>query len=154
MTAVYLSLGSNLNDREKNLILAISYLTKNSKIKNLKQTNFLETKPVGFISQPDFFNCSIFCDTDMGICELMYFIQSIENEMGRERIVKWGPRNIDIDIILYGECIVNIGNPHIVVPHPEMLNRKFVIKQLLELNAEITYPLSGKKISEIDASHF
>lgn len=133
MTEVFLSIGSNLECREGNIERALFLISQNPAIKNFKHTALIETKPIGILDQPDFINCAVVFDTSLGICDLFFFIQNIENNMGRKRTVKWGPRNIDIDIIFFGKCYINIKEPEIIVPHAEFKNREFLVKLISEL---------------------
>lgn len=125
----YLSLGSNLGDREKFLKKAISEIKKIAKI--IQKSKIYETSPVGYKNQGDFLNMVIKIETDINPQELLKKIQKIEKDLGRERKIKNGPRTIDIDILIYENTIVD--EPDLKIPHPRMYERKFVLVPLLEL---------------------
>ncbi|MCK9186080.1 2-amino-4-hydroxy-6-hydroxymethyldihydropteridine diphosphokinase [Candidatus Gracilibacteria bacterium] len=125
----YLSLGSNLGDRENFLKKAISEIKKIAKIK--KKSKIYETSPVGYKNQGNFLNMVISIETAVSPKELLENLQKIEKELGREKKIKNGPRTIDIDILTYEDTIVD--EPNLKIPHPRMYERKFVLVPLLEL---------------------
>ena len=133
MVKIYLALGSNVGDREENINRAISLLSE--KIKNIKVASFYETEPVGYTKQNKFINTALEGYTELSPLELLKFCQKVEKKVGRIYRFKWGPREIDIDILLYGDLKIN--SPDLKVPHPLMLDREFVMKPLKELNPDI-----------------
>jgi len=125
----YLSLGSNIENREDFLKKAIFEIKKIAKI--LKKSKIYETSPVGYKKQGDFLNMAIKIATKLNPQELFEKIQKIERELGRERKIKNGPRTIDIDILTFEDTIID--EPNLKIPHPRMHERKFVLVPLLEL---------------------
>jgi 2-amino-4-hydroxy-6-hydroxymethyldihydropteridine diphosphokinase len=132
MAICYLSLGSNIGEREKNLKKAISFLKKKG-IKILEKSKVLETKPVGYKNQPDFLNQVIKVETNLSPFELLKTVKIIEREIGRKKTFRWGPRIIDIDILIYDD--VKINTKRLTIPHREIKNRDFIITLLKELKA-------------------
>jgi 2-amino-4-hydroxy-6-hydroxymethyldihydropteridine diphosphokinase len=141
-TTVYLSLGSNLGDREQNLRAAIARLRG-----VLAVSSFYETEPVEFTEQPWFLNCAVAVRTELTLEQFLAKIQQIEHEMGRRRIQPKGPRNIDIDILLFGDSIIN--TPELDVPHPAMHQRRFVLEPLNEIAPEARHPVLKKTVREL-----
>lgn len=131
MATAYIALGSNLGDRKKNLTAALFHLVREPRIILEKLSSFIETKPYGVTDQPDFLNgcCRIW--TDFSPRQLLTALQAIEDKMGRVRTRRWGERIIDLDILLYDDITVN--EPDLVIPHPDMKNRAFVLEPLKEI---------------------
>ncbi|HHT25161.1 MAG TPA: 2-amino-4-hydroxy-6-hydroxymethyldihydropteridine diphosphokinase [Clostridiaceae bacterium] len=131
---VYLSIGSNLNDPVKQLDDAVNFLQQIPGISHFRCSSYIATKPWGKTDQPDFFNAAtefIYQGTPF---ELLRACQNIENKMGRNRIEKWGPRLIDIDIIFFGDLEIN--HPELVIPHPYFRERDFVMDPIMELKRQ------------------
>jgi 2-amino-4-hydroxy-6-hydroxymethyldihydropteridine diphosphokinase len=141
-TTAYLSLGSNLGDREQNLRAAIARLGD-----ILAVSSFYETEPVEFTDQPWFLNCAVTVRTELTPEQFLAKIQQIEQEMGRRRIQPKGPRNIDIDILLFGDSIINTSE--LDVPHPAMHQRGFVLEPLNEIAPEARHPVLNKTVREL-----
>jgi len=141
----YLSLGSNLGNREQNLREAIRRASALGRI--VAVSSFYETEPVEFTDQPWFLNCAIALETVAQPAQVMAELLRIENGMGRQRIVKKGPRSIDIDILLFGDGVVN--TPELTIPHPEMTRRRFVLQPLAEIAPELLHPVSQKKVTQL-----
>lgn len=131
MNKVYLSLGTNIGDREHNLKLAAQMLDENPGIDVKAISSIYETAPVGYVDQPSFFNIAIFLETSLSALECLQVCQSIENELGRVREIRWGPRIIDLDILLFNNENIEVEN--LIVPHPRMFERAFVLVPLLEI---------------------
>src|SRR6266853_5717124 len=138
----YLSLGSNLGDREGNLRDAISRLGSEGRVAAV--SSFYETEPVEVTTQPWFLNCAIALETPKTPQGLMASILRIEQGMGREREQKKGPRTIDIDILLFGNAV--IATPMLTVPHPAMHGRRFVLEPLAEIAPEALHPQFHKTV--------
>lgn len=145
MSAAYLSLGSNLGDREANIRKALDLLAVNSDIRLLKASSLYETAPVGKTDQEDFINAVALIETDREPASLLQTILGIERETGRVRNFRWGPRVIDIDILLYDGAMINA--PELTIPHPEMMNRAFVLTPLAEIAPDLELP-GGLRPSE------
>ncbi len=136
---VYLSLGSNIGDKQNYLSRAIDAISKNSMCKNLRVSDFEITKPVGYTDQDDFLNCCIELKTLLSPHDLLELTSSIESAAMRERKIHWGPRTLDIDIILYDDLIMS--DEKLTIPHIEMANRGFVLKPLCQLNPYAINPV-------------
>lgn len=145
MATSYLSLGSNMGDRLKNLDLALEALEADRNIKVSSKSDIYETSPVEYRDQPDFFNLVLEIETRYGPAKLLDACLAIETAMGRERIKPGGPRNIDIDILLYDNETIN--EPQITIPHPRLTKRAFVLVPLTDLKADITLP-GGEKLQD------
>ena len=149
---VYLALGSNLGNRLNFLQSALNNLTL--ELTRIQVSSVYESDPWGYADQGKFLNMVISAETFLSPLKLLNVLKKIEIDVGRNPTFKNGPREIDIDIILYGNEIIHEEN--LKIPHPEFANRAFVIKPLAELNADQIDPKSGKSFSsllnEIDAS--
>jgi len=143
---VYLGLGANLPPELETLDKTINIFRNSQLFKNLKQSSIYKSAPIGNIKQPYFYNCVIEIDTILTPIALLKFCLKTEEQLGRKRTIIWGPRNIDIDILLYSNKIVYIDN--LKIPHPELLNRAFVILPLLELNFDILIPPENIKLAD------
>ncbi|MFC1624579.1 2-amino-4-hydroxy-6-hydroxymethyldihydropteridine diphosphokinase [Candidatus Omnitrophota bacterium] len=124
----YIGIGSNLGDREKNIQDAIKMLLDTDKLEVRKLSRIYETQPVGGPPQPKYLNGVVEVETDLEPKELLFATQRIENGLGRKRSVKYGPRTIDLDILTYGDKIID--EPDLKIPHPRMAERDFVQKPL------------------------
>ncbi len=149
MTTVYLGIGSNLGNREDNCARAISLLDE-AGIKVGKRSKPIETEPWGVEDQPRFINMAVMAETTLEPLELLSVIKNIEAEMGRVSTCaqqRWGPRVIDIDILLYGLLVLD--SPELKIPHPLMHERAFVLEPLTEIAPDVRHPVLGKVISEL-----
>lgn len=140
----YISIGSNIGDKEKNLIEAINHLEDIKGIIIDKVSSFIKTEPWGLKEQDEFLNGAIKIKTILSPRELMEVLLNIEKTMKRERIVKWGPRIIDLDIILYDDLVTD--DEYVTIPHPRMEEREFVLRPLLEIAPNKVHPLTKKRI--------
>ncbi|TFD98370.1 2-amino-4-hydroxy-6-hydroxymethyldihydropteridine diphosphokinase [Jeotgalibacillus salarius] len=147
MHTAYLSLGSNIGDSKDNLQGAVRLLDAGSSIEVTKVSSIYETDPVGFTDQQVFLNIAIEVKTTLAAEELLDEAQKIEQSLGRERKVHWGPRTIDLDILLYNTD--NVKSDRLSVPHPHMHERSFVLVPLNEIAPDAVHPLTGSKISEL-----
>jgi 2-amino-4-hydroxy-6-hydroxymethyldihydropteridine diphosphokinase len=146
MKTAYLSLGSNLPDRAANLRRALTLLT--SPDLHIKRTSATyETEPQGLPHQPWFLNLVVEIETTLFPLQLLSRIQKIEKELGRKRLVPKGPRTIDIDILLFGNFIVDTAT--LTVPHPRMHLRRFVLEPLAELAPDLRHPITRRTIREM-----
>lgn len=128
---VYLSLGSNIGNRQEYIESAIELVGKREGIKILKKSRLYETSPVGYVEQDLFLNAVIKIETDFSEREILKIINKIENELDRKREIRWGPRTIDIDILIFSDKKIN--ETDLIIPHKEMLNRLFVLVPLIEI---------------------
>jgi len=142
---VYLSLGSNVGDRELQLRDALRRLAVNGRV--VAVSSFYETEPVEFTDQAWFLNCVVALETTETPEQLMMALLQIEQQMGRRRIQKKGPRAIDIDILLFDEAILD--SPALTIPHPAMHQRRFVLEPLAEIAPEVRHPVLEKTIREL-----
>ena len=131
----YIALGSNIGERYTYLTEAIQFLNKNQHIQVDDVSSVYETDPVGYTDQNCFLNLVIKISTNLSPQELLKVTQMVENDLGRKREIRWGPRTIDLDILLYNQ--ENIEAENLIVPHPRMFERAFVIVPLLEINQDI-----------------
>lgn len=138
MNIAYLSLGSNIGDREAFLKEALVQLHQASKVKIHKLSSIYETDPVGFTEQDAFLNMVVQIETELLPQELLDLCLDIEREMGRVRTIRWGPRVIDIDILLYNKD--HIETSTLQIPHPRMHERAFVLVPLAEINPNLILP--------------
>lgn len=131
MNDVYLSLGTNLGDREQHLKEAIELLKGKEGIFIQTISPIYETAPVGYVDQPSFLNIAVYAQTTLTPFELLEACQSVEHELGRVRTIRWGPRTIDLDILLYNND--NIETENLIIPHPRMFERAFVLVPLMDV---------------------
>jgi 2-amino-4-hydroxy-6-hydroxymethyldihydropteridine diphosphokinase len=137
MITLYLALGSNIGDREKNLREAIRLIGESGiRIANL--SSIYETEPVDYLDQPWFLNAVLEAQTDLPATQLLGTLRNIESQMGSKKAFAKGPRLIDLDILLYGND--TIATPHLQIPHPRMLLRNFVLAPLAEIAPALRHP--------------
>ena len=142
---VYLSLGSNLGDPAANLNAAIAGLRALGNVAAV--SSFYETEPIELAAQPWFLNCTVKLDTEKMPKQLMSGILDLEQEMGRRRQQKKGPRIIDIDILLFGSSIIETKG--LTIPHPAMHQRRFVLEPLAEIAPEVRHPVFKRTVREL-----
>ncbi|MFN3479713.1 MAG: 2-amino-4-hydroxy-6-hydroxymethyldihydropteridine diphosphokinase [Thermodesulfovibrionales bacterium] len=146
MAIVYLSIGSNLGRREDNCLKALKAIEeKGMTIK--KRSLLYETEPWGVREQPYFINMAVEVETNLPPDKLLHVVKEIEKEMGRTETYKWGPRIIDIDILLYDDLIHETSD--LKIPHPFMHERDFVLRPLSEIAPDKVHPVLNKTISEL-----
>lgn len=145
-TTAYLSIGSNMGDKEKNIRDAIELLEEDE-THVIAQADLIETEPVGYTEQDDFLNTAVAIRTLRSPDELLELIASIEEKLGRERVIHWGPRTIDLDIILYGQEIVRTEK--LLIPHIEMAKRMFVLEPLAQIAPYAMHPVLKKTVLEL-----
>ncbi|QFK69861.1 2-amino-4-hydroxy-6-hydroxymethyldihydropteridine diphosphokinase [Pradoshia sp. D12] len=147
MNKVYIGLGTNVGDRESNLKDAISELAAVPEIEIISLSSIYETNPVGYLEQGKFLNMVVCINTTFDAQTLLVTCMKIEQNLGRKREIRWGPRTIDLDILLYNQ--ENIVTKNLIVPHPRMLDRAFVVIPLVEIDKDIILPNMEKPIREI-----
>ena len=143
---VYFSLGSNLGDRAKNLRDAIAAMG-NAGVSVVRVSSVYETEPVDYLDQPWFLNCAVEAEAELAALDLLHALRGIEAEMGSKKLIVKGPRLIDIDILLYGNEIID--TPELQVPHRRMHLRRFVLEPLAEVAPSVQHPVSHLSISEL-----
>ncbi len=143
----YLSIGSNLGDRESYLDLAIDQLNGQADTKVIKIADYIETKPYGGVEQDDFLNSALLIHTLKEPYELLAFIHSIEAFAKRERIVRWGPRTLDIDILFYDDLVM--CEEELTIPHADLENRAFVLEPMVDIAPYFRHPVSGKTMGQL-----
>ncbi|MCS7203288.1 MAG: 2-amino-4-hydroxy-6-hydroxymethyldihydropteridine diphosphokinase [Thermodesulfovibrio sp.] len=146
MHRVFLSIGSNIGDKEKNCYLAVEKLREKGLIIN-KISPLYITEPWGYKKQPDFANIVIEVFTTFQPLELLYLVKNIEKQMGRKDTFKYGPRIIDIDIIFFDDIVYE--SPELKIPHPKMQERYFVLRPLCDIDPEFVHPLIKKTVKEL-----
>jgi 2-amino-4-hydroxy-6-hydroxymethyldihydropteridine diphosphokinase len=146
---VYLSLGSNLGDRAQHLREALQALPSD-RLAVVRISPVYETAPVDKLDQPDFLNLAAEIETTLFPMQLLRRAQRIERDLGRRRLIDKGPRTIDIDILLYGDFVIQ--TPQLIVPHPRMHLRRFVLEPMAELAPDLRHPVLGRTMSELRAA--
>jgi 2-amino-4-hydroxy-6-hydroxymethyldihydropteridine diphosphokinase len=149
MTVVFLSLGSNIGEKEDNIRKALCLISEIGEVK--KTSHLYLTEPVGTIKQDWFLNCAVQIETDKNPQKLLTALKSIERKLGRVKTVKNGPRTIDIDILFYGDRIVKTA--HLVIPHPFLQDRLFVLQPMMDLTPSFVHPLLKKSIQDLYTNH-
>lgn len=144
---VYISLGSNMGNREQNLDSAIDLLKSDIECQVMKVSSYSNTKPVGEVEQDDFLNCALELRTLKSPEDLLDLIGEIENKLKRVRTIHWGPRTIDLDILFYDAAIIN--TERLNIPHPEITNREFVLNPMHEIAPYFMHPIYNETISKL-----
>jgi 2-amino-4-hydroxy-6-hydroxymethyldihydropteridine diphosphokinase len=145
MATVYLALGSNVGDSEKHIEQAIASLGEG--LNTIERAPLYESKAVGFTGQADFLNTAVRGETDMAPEELLVFIKKTEQKIGRQQTFRWGPREIDIDIIFYDD--LQQQTEALTLPHPEFRGRDFVLRPLSDLNPAVVDPVTGLSVAQL-----
>jgi 2-amino-4-hydroxy-6-hydroxymethyldihydropteridine diphosphokinase len=140
----FIGLGSNLGDREAMIRMALDDLARLPGTTLVRASSLYDTEPVGDVDQPNFLNAVAQIDTELTARQLLWNLQLIERRLGRVRTQKWGPRTIDLDLLLYGALVVD--EPDLKVPHPELIRRSFVLVPLVELDPLLVHPLTHETL--------
>jgi 2-amino-4-hydroxy-6-hydroxymethyldihydropteridine diphosphokinase len=145
---VYIGLGSNLGDRELNLLRAVAELGKLPESRVSGLSPFYETSPVGVTDQPAFINAVLRLSTRLTSHALLLHLQHIERTVfHRKRTIHWGPRTMDLDLLLFGDEVVT--DDELTIPHPRMAERRFVLEPLCKLAPELLHPVLGRTMAEL-----
>lgn len=144
---VALSIGSNMGDKRANLDRALELLSQDEQNQVLKVSEYIVTVPVGGVEQDDFLNGAVLLDTIKTPEEMLSQIGDIEKELKRVRTVHWGPRTIDLDILLYDQAIISTDD--LIIPHPEMCKRRFVLEPLDQIAPYLVHPIYSKTIHDL-----
>jgi len=146
-TTAYIGLGSNLGDRRKFIKTALAKIANSSACGLTRKSKIIETAPAGVASQPKYLNCIAEIKTTLTAESLLNALLQIEAALGRKRAAKWSPRTIDLDILLFGKRTIN--SPKLIVPHPQMHLRTFILRGLCELNPGLVHPVLGDSMNEL-----
>lgn len=148
MHTAFISVGSNLGDKEKNCRNGLILLQAKGDISVIQTSPYYKTEPVDYTDQDWFVNAAAKIETDLGPEELLVALKQVEKELGRDlKTVRFGPRIIDLDILLYDDCVVRLEG--LVIPHERMHQRAFVLAPLCDIGADIIHPVEGKTIEAL-----
>ena len=144
----YVGLGANLGDREATIRRAVALLAATPGIEIVAVSTLRETDPVGYADQPRFLNGAAAVETELDARALLDALLEIERRLGRDRALerRWGPRLVDLDLLLYGDEVVD--EPGLTVPHPRLAERRFVLEPLHELDPELALP-DGRQVADL-----
>lgn len=143
----FIAVGSNIGESENLINEAVGKIAANENFKDLVKSSLIVTKPYGVVDQPDFLNGMIKVDTLLTPYELLKFLNEIEAEAGRERLIHWGPRTLDLDIIYYDDYVIR--SEKLTVPHIDMCNRRFVLEPLKEVDPYKQHPVNHMTAEEM-----
>lgn len=146
-TVVYIGLGSNVGERRETLRRALAELDAHARLAVGRVSAFIETAPVGGPPQGPFINAAAELRTDLSPGELLRVLQGVEDRFGRRRTVRWGPRTLDFDVLLYGRHVVR--TPELTIPHPLMPERRFVLEPLAEIAPDAVHPVLKLTVGEL-----
>ena len=145
MALAYVALGSNLGDRAGNLHAAIERLGALGTVEAVSP--FVDTAPVGYTDQPRFLNAAVRLRTELAPRDLLDSLLAVEAALGRVRTIRWGPRTIDLDLLLYDDRVVD--EPGLMVPHPRLHERRFVLEPLAAIAPDLVHPILQKTMREL-----
>lgn len=143
----FVAFGSNLGDREKNIQTALDSLESRQDIRLIKKSSIIETEPWGYADQDSFLNGVVEIETTLSPADLMTLLLNTEQLLKRERVIHWGPRTLDLDILFYDRLVCD--DPHVTLPHPRIKDRLFVLEPMAEIAPWYIHPVSGKSMTEL-----
>ncbi len=146
MAVVHIGIGSNLGNRKENCLKALDLLSARGIVIG-KQSSLYETEPWGVEDQPKFMNMAAEIETGLEPLKLLETLKSVEEEMGRKEGYRWGPRVIDLDILFFGDMVIEC--PELTIPHPLMHEREFVLRPLAEIAPDKVHPVLKKTVTEL-----
>jgi 2-amino-4-hydroxy-6-hydroxymethyldihydropteridine diphosphokinase len=141
---VFVGLGSNLGERESMIRQALENLSRLPGTRLVKASSLYDTEPVGEVDQPNFLNAVAQLESELGARQILWNLHLIEKRLGRVRTQRWGPRTIDLDLLLVGGEVIE--EPGLRVPHPELTHRSFVLVPLVELDPLLVHPVTGETL--------
>ena len=147
---VFIGIGANLGDRANTLQRAVSILHAESKVSVVALSSVYETDPIGVVDQPKFLNAAVSLDTDLPARDLLNYLLDIEKDFGRVRKTRWGPRTLDLDILLYRDAVID--EPGLTVPHSYLHQREFVLAPLCDLAPDVTHPVLAQSLQSLFSS--
>jgi 2-amino-4-hydroxy-6-hydroxymethyldihydropteridine diphosphokinase len=147
MPIAYVGLGSNIGDKAGNILRALDILSQSDGIKITKVSSFYETEPIGYEDQDWFINAVAQIETIFSPEELLIAFKKVEQIMGRKNTIRWGPREIDLDLLMYDQLCFE--SPGLVIPHPRLHERAFVLVPLVEIAPDLFHPIQKKTIAEL-----
>ncbi len=144
MAHAYIGFGSNINDRLNYITQALRLLLDADDVSLVQISSLYETEPVGYEEQDWFLNGVVAVKTALPVHRLLALLKEIEGAVGREHRTRWGPREVDLDLLIYDQCCIN--TPDLIVPHPEMHQRSFVLVPFAEIAPDVLHPIFGQNI--------
>jgi 2-amino-4-hydroxy-6-hydroxymethyldihydropteridine diphosphokinase len=143
--SIYLALGTNLGDRRQNLRQALQLMPPQVQV--IATSQLYETAPAYVLDQPNFLNMALKGQTELSPKELLRYLKQLEKQVGREKTVRFGPREIDLDIIFYNDLVLD--DPDLRIPHPRLTERAFVLRPLADIGAEVVHPVLKQVVAEL-----
>ncbi len=148
---VLIGFGSNLGDRSHSINRALQALFRLAETSLLKLSSLYETAPVGYLEQGAFLNGVVQLKTTLSASQLLTTLLAIEKSLGRERLQRWGPRTVDLDILFFADRVINEAD--LLVPHPEIVRRLFVLEPLCEIVPDLVHPVNGETVADLLNKH-
>ena len=144
MAHAYIGFGSNIDDRLNYIAQALRLLLEADSVSLIRISSLYETEPVGYEEQNWFLNGVVAVETDLPVHQLLALLKGIEQLVGRQHRARWGPREVDLDLLIYDQCCINTSN--LIVPHPEMHRRSFVLVPFAEIAPDVLHPIFQQNI--------